>query len=460
MDAVLRELDQGQSPVSPELVTVVVRQVIEAVREDLRRGEDGAEVEIRAPSLAVRVQKRLRDLARQKPMTVINATGVLIHTNLGRSPLAASAVEHMARVAAGYSDLEYDLEKGNRGSRHDHVRDLLLLLTGAQAGLVVNNNAAAVLLALGALAKGKEVILSRGEMVEIGGSFRIPEILEQSGARLHEVGTTNRTHLRDYEKAIGKETGLLLRVHASNYRVEGFTAEVELKDLVTLGRKHGLPVMVDLGSGAFLDLARVGIRPEPLVRDVVEQGPDLVTFSGDKLMGGPQAGLVVGRQETVECLRQHPLARAVRIDKLLLAALQATLTLYLDEDRARNEIPILKMLFQAPETVRSRAEALAKAIEKIVSAPAPLVIVENATAAVGGGALPLEGLATSVVVLDPRPHTNAARFERALRHVQPAVLGRVREDQVLLDLRTVTVEEEGQIPGLVHKAWTTAIQGV
>lgn len=401
MDAVLRELDQGQSPVSPELVTVVVRQVIEAVREDLRRGQGGAGVEISAPSLAVRVQKRLRDLAGQKPMAVINATGVLIHTNLGRSPLAASAVEHMARVAAGYSDLEYDLEKGNRGSRHDHVRDLLLLLTGAQAGLVVNNNAAAVLLALGALAKGKEVILSRGEMVEIGGSFRIPEILEQSGARLREVGTTNRTHLRDYEKAIGKETGLLLRVHASNYRVEGFTAEVELKDLVTLGRKHGLPVMVDLGSGAFLDLARVGIRPEPLVRDVVEQGPDLVTFSGDKLMGGPQAGLVVGRQETVECLRQHPLARAVRIDKLLLAALQATLTLYLDEDRARNEIPILKMLFQAPETVRSRAEALAKAIEKIVSAPAPLVIVENATAAVGGGALPLEGLATTLLFPQP-----------------------------------------------------------
>ena len=459
VDAVSKELDPSLSSVSPKLITVIIRQVIEEAREDLKSGRGDAAVEIGASSLAARVQARLQDLTALRPMTVINATGVLIHTNLGRSPLAGVVVDHMSRVASGYSDLEYDLKKGGRGSRHDHVRDLLLLLTGAEAGLVVNNNAAAVLLALGALAKGKEVILSRGEMVEIGGSFRVPEILEQSGARLREVGTTNRTHLKDYEKAIGKDTGLLLRVHASNYRIEGFTAEVELKDLVTLGREHGIPVMVDLGSGAFLDVSMVGIQPEPLVREVVEQGPDLVTFSGDKLMGGPQAGLVVGKKETVESLRQHPLARAVRIDKLLLAALQATLALYLDEDKARREIPILKMLFQPAEIVCSRAEALATAIKKILSKPAPQVMVENATAAVGGGALPLEGLTTSVVVLDPRPHTNAARLERALRHVQPAVLGRVREDQVFLDLRTVTVEEEGHIPALIQKAWTTAIQG-
>jgi L-seryl-tRNA(Ser) seleniumtransferase len=445
---------------SPRLVTAVIRLVIEETRQDLLRGANGGTdpTDLSAEGLAARARDRIQRLGAPRPERVINATGVLIHTNLGRSPLSESAVEHVANVAAGYSDLEFNLEEGGRGSRHDHVVELLRLLTGAEGALVLNNNAAAVLLALGAMAKDREVVISRGELVEIGGSFRIPEILEQSGARLREVGTTNRTHLRDYEKAIGPKTGLLLRVHASNYRIDGFTSQVSLGDLVSLGKKHGVRVLVDLGSGAFLDVGPAGISPEPLVADVVAEGPDVVTLSGDKLLGGPQAGIAIGKKDAIACLRSYPLARAVRVDKLLLAALHATLAAYLDEERARREIPVLRMLFEGSKTVRARAESLAQSLRQAFSDPAPQVIVEDATAAVGGGTLPLEELPTSVVVLDPQPHMSAARLERALRHVRPALLGRVQEERVLLDLRTVAVDEEGHIPGLVIKAWTTAME--
>jgi L-seryl-tRNA(Ser) seleniumtransferase len=462
VDAVLAELDAAALGVSPRVAGALVREVVAEAREALTHAEPGAPFDPRAhaaPALADAVRRRVDALRTLRPRRVINATGVLIHTNLGRSPLSRAAVDHVAAVAGSYSDLEFNLGRGSRGSRHDHVVALLRLLTGAEDALAVNNNAAAVLLALSTMAAAKEVVISRGELVEIGGSFRIPDILEQSGARLREVGTTNRTHLRDYEAAIGPGTGLLLQVHASNYRIEGFTARVSLKELVSLGERHSLPVLVDLGSGALLDVGEAGVRPEPVVSDVVAAGPDLVTFSGDKLLGGPQAGIVVGKKTWVERLLRNPLARAVRIDKLMLAALQATLTAYLDADRARREIPVLRMLFADPEEVRARAERTARAIQSALPEPRPQVMVEEATAAVGGGALPLEGLATSVVVLDPRSHTTAARLERALRHVRPALLGRVREDTVLLDLRTVAVDEEGQIPGLVAEAWATAVQG-
>ncbi len=460
VDAVLAALASDPLPAAPRLVTLLVRRELDAVRQGLRGGEgpEAGETELTPEVLARRVRDRFRELAVPRPERVINATGVLIHTNLGRSPLSEEAVRHLSATARSYSDLEMNLEQGKRGSRQDHVGELLRLLTGAEDALVVNNNAAAVMLALAAHARGREVVISRGELVEIGGSFRIPDILEQSGARLKEVGTTNRTHRRDFERALGPETGLLLKVHASNYRIEGFTAEVPLGELVLLGRKGGVPVMVDLGSGAFLDVASAGIRPEPVVADVVGEGPDLVTFSGDKLLGGPQAGILVGRAEAVAACRQHPLARAVRIDKLLLAALQATLVAYLDEDRARREIPVLRMIHEAPESVRARAERLARAVTEALPEPAPQVMVEDAEAAVGGGTLPLEGLTTSVVVLDPRPHTTAARLERAMRHVRPALLGRVQGDRILLDLRTVAAEEEGPIPGLVREAWAAAYQ--
>jgi len=454
---VLAALAADPLPAAPRLVTLLVRRELDEARRSLKQGEGPGNGDLTADALAGRVRERFRDLAVPRPGRVINATGVLIHTNLGRSPLSAAALRHLAEVGGAYSDLEMDLDVGRRGSRQDHVTELLTLLTGAEDALVVNNNAAAVMLTLAALARGRDVVISRGELVEIGGSFRIPDILEQSGARLREVGTTNRTHLRDFENAVGPETGVLLKVHTSNYRIEGFTSEVALDRLTELGRKHGIPVVVDLGSGAFLDVAAAGIRPEPVVSDVVAQGPDLVTMSGDKLLGGPQAGIVVGRAEMVARIRRHPLARAVRIDKLLLAALQVTLAAYLDGERARREIPVLRMIFEAPESVRTRAESLARAVVEALPEPAPQVMVEEATAAVGGGTLPLEGLTTSVVALDPRPHTTAARFERALRHVRPAILGRVQEDRVLLDLRTVSAEEEGPLPGLVREAWAAAI---
>ncbi len=458
VDAVLSALGSDPLPASPRILALLAREAVEEARRALLAGQAPASPETLSPAiLAERVRARFLELAALRPERVINATGVLIHTNLGRSPLSAGVARHLAEVAIGYSDLEMDLEQGRRGSRQDHVKDLLRLLTGAEDALVVNNNAAAVMLALGALARGKEVILSRGEMVEIGGSFRIPEILESSGARLREVGTTNRTHRGDMERAIGPQTGLLLKVHASNYRIEGFTAQVSLSDMVAVGRERGVPVLVDLGSGALLDTAGAGVRPEPVVADILAEGPDLVTFSGDKLLGGPQAGIAVGRAEAVAKLRRDPLARAVRIDKLLLAALQATLVAYLDPEQAKKEIPVLAMLFETPERVRERAAALAARIREALAEPAPQVMVEEADAAVGGGTLPLEGLRSSVVVIDPRPHGKAARLERALRHVRPALLGRIQDERVLLDPRTVSATEEGLIPGLVREAWAAAV---
>ena len=457
MDAVLAVLGSESPPVGRPWLAALIRLELDEARTRIR---DAASQEAfdpgayGAPAIARRVRERVEELARPNPEIVINATGILLHTNLGRAPLSEAAVTHMAQVAAGYSDLEFDLERGERGSRQDHVRDLLTLLTGAESAMVVNNNAAAVLLALGALARGREVVISRGELVEIGGSFRIPEILEQSGASLREVGTTNRTHLRDYEQAFTERTGLILRVHQSNYRIEGFTAEVSLPDLVALGKRSGIPVMVDLGSGAFVDVGPTGLRPEPLVREVVDAGPGLVTLSGDKLLGGPQAGIVVGQREFVERLRQHPLARAVRIDKMLLAALQSTLAAYLEEDRARRDIPVLAMLFESPESVRSRAERLAEALTRTFSSASPRVSVENAEGAVGGGTLPVAGLRTAVVALDPRPVTTASRFERALRRSRPPVLARIHEERVLIDLRTVRPGQENLLPGLLQTAWS------
>jgi len=457
VDKVLERLAQDAPPVAVEFRARVARRFLADLRERLQQGVSLSGEELDLEAVARRVRAALGDLLEIRPRPVINATGVLIHTNLGRSPLSAFAVDHLARIASRYSDLEFDLERGERGSRTRHVRELLTLLTGAEDALVVNNNAAAVLLALAGLAADREVVVSRGELVEIGGSFRIPEILAQSGAKLREVGTTNRTHLRDYEGALGPGTGLLLKVHTSNYRVSGFTAEVGLEELVDLGRRHGVPVLADLGSGALLSVPPGNARPEPRVDEVVATGVDVVTFSGDKLLGGPQAGCLLGKGEWIERLRRHPLARAVRIDKLLLAGLEATLVAYLEEDRARHEIPVLRMMFEAPEAGRERAERLARALSELFPEPPPQVMVETSGAPVGGGSLPLEELPSTVVVLDPRPRVPAARLERALRHVRPAVLGRIREDRILLDLRTVAVEEEGQLPGLVHEAWATAI---
>ena len=360
---------------------------------------------------------------------VINATGVIIHTNLGRAPLSDAARQAMEAVAAGYSNLEYDLDAGERGSRYLHAEQLLCRLTGAEAALVVNNNAGAVFLALTALARGRSVIISRGQLVEIGGGFRIPDVLRQSGAQLVEVGTTNRTHLSDFREAIGPETALLLRVHTSNFNQIGFTAEVSLADMVALAHSVGLPVVDDLGSGTLLDTARYGLSAEPTVQDSVAAGADLVTFSGDKLLGGPQAGLIVGRASLVAELRQHPLARALRVDKSTLAALQATLLHYL-RGEAEREMPVWRMIATPLEELAARAADLAAGLR---AAGCPATVVQS-TSTVGGGSLPGETLPTwAVAVAAAAPDALAA----ALRRGDPPVVGRIADGQLLLDLRTV-----------------------
>src|SRR4051795_7620401 len=346
---------------------------VEAARIVLARAREEIKAGSRPGDLAERLQEQIDSARAPHLRRVVNATGVIVHTNLGRAPLAEAALDRIRDIARGYSNLEYDVEAGGRGSRQDHVTTMLRRLTGAEAGLVVNNNAAAVLLALAALAEGREVLVSRGELIEIGDGFRIPDVLARSGARLVEVGTTNRTRAADYEAAIGAETALLLRVHQSNFRVVGFTEQPRLNELADVARRHGLPLADALGSGP-----RGGAGDDPTARASLAAGADLVCFSGDKLLGGPQAGIVVGRADLVERLRRHPLHRALRIDKLSLAALEGTLLLYLDPERALREVPVLRMLHEGADLVRARAERLAAAVDGEV---------EETLGRVGGGAL-------------------------------------------------------------------------
>jgi L-seryl-tRNA(Ser) seleniumtransferase len=361
---------------------------------------------------------------------VINATGVILHTNLGRAPLSRAAIQAMLDVANGYSTLEYDLAAGKRGSRETHAEALLRRLLDAEAALVVNNNAAAVLLALTALAHGREVVIARSQLVEIGGGFRIPDVMKESGARLVEVGTTNRTHLRDFESALTERTALLLRAHHSNFRIVGFTTEPDLSEMVALARRHALPVVDDLGSGALLDTAAFGLAHEPTVQESLRCGAALVAFSGDKLLGGPQAGILVGARAQIDRLRRHPLARAVRPDKLCLAALAATLILYL-RDEATREIPVWRMIAARPEDLRARAAAWAHGLRS------GEVIQGRST--VGGGSLPEETLPTSLLALDtPQPNLMAER----LRLSASPVIARVEADRLVFDPRTVLPEEE------------------
>jgi L-seryl-tRNA(Ser) seleniumtransferase len=405
--------------------------VVEAARDALARAREEISAGNEPGDLVDRVELELAQARGARLRRAINATGVIVHTNLGRAPLARVAIERIADVAAGYSNLEYDLRSGTRGSRQDHVAPILRLLTGAEAALVVNNNAAALLLALAALAEGREVLVSRGELIEIGDGFRIPDVLARSGARLREVGTTNRTRAADYERALGPETALLLRVHQSNFRVVGFTEQPRLEELVRLGRARGVPVVDDLGSGVL-----VALEDEPSAREALAAGADLVCFSGDKLLGGPQAGIVVGRAELVERLRRHPLQRALRADKLTIAALEATLALYLDPQRAADEIPVLRMLREDTSAVRDRAERLAEAIGGEL---------EETVGRVGGGALPLAELPSFACAVE---EPLAAR----LRDGEPPVVALVRDGRCLLDCRTIGDDEVDAVATAVTRA--------
>ena len=402
------------------LAVEAARQVVARARERIQAGDDPGD-------LAAQLQAELRAARAPRLRRVINATGVIVHTNLGRAPLADAALDRVREIGRGYSNLEYDVAAGGRGSRQDHVAGILRRLTGAEAALVVNNNAAAVMLALAALAEGREVLVSRGELIEIGDGFRIPDVLERSGARLREVGTTNRTRAADYETAIGPETAVLLRVHQSNFRVVGFTAQPSLRELGDVARRHDLPLVDDLGSGALID-----IGDEPTARASLAAGADLVCFSGDKLLGGPQAGIVVGRADLVEKLRRHPLQRALRADKLTLAALEGTLTLAID---APDEIPVLRMLREPPEAVRTRAVHLAKLVDGEV---------EETVARAGGGSLPLTELQSFACAVEEE-------LAVKLRAGDPPVIGVVRDGRTLLDCRTLTDGEAEEVAEAVRR---------
>jgi L-seryl-tRNA(Ser) seleniumtransferase len=421
VDELLRDERLAGEP--HDLAVAAARSALARAREEIAAGNDPEPL----------VDAVLEELGRVRSPSlrrVLNATGVLVHTNLGRAPLAEAALARVAEVGGGYSNLEYDLARGERGSRQDHLGPLLEGLTGAEAALVVNNNAAAVLLALAALAEAREVVVSRGELIEIGDGFRIPDVLARSGARLVEVGTTNRTRAADYEHAIGPETAVLLRVHQSNFRVVGFAERPELSELAAIARRHELPLVDDLGSGAL-----AGIGDEPTPAESLRAGADLVCFSGDKLLGGPQAGIVVGRADLVERLRRHPLQRALRADKLTLAALEGTLTLALDP-ATRDAVPVLRMLHEPIELVRARAERLAKLVGGEV---------EETVARVGGGALPLAELPSAACAVEES-------LAEPLRLGQPPVIAVVRDGSTLLDCRTLSDAEVEQVAAAVCAA--------
>lgn len=388
---------------------------------------------------SMKVSEEISIVAGLSLRRAINVTGVVVHTNLGRSLLNTEVLQNLATIASHFSNLEYDLEEGVRGSRYSHVEDILCKLTGTEAALVVNNNAGAVLLTLSTMASGRDVIVSRGQLVEIGGSFRIPDVMRNSGARLVEVGTTNKTHLRDYRKAITEDTSLLLKVHTSNFQIVGFTSEVKLEDLVKLGREHSLPVMEDLGSGCLVDLSKFGLTREPTVQEAVRTGVDVVTFSGDKLLGGPQAGIILGKKEVIEKIRENPLNRALRIDKLTLAALESTLRLYMEGEAVLEKIPTLRMLTLAPGEIESRAKRLYNGLKK-ESSGTFLAEIRDDNSRVGGGALPLQGLPTKAIAIKP-VYVSVESLEESLRRYDPPIIARIDDGRLLMDVRTL---QEGE----------------
>lgn len=420
--------------VSHTLAKEAVREVLGALRAEILSGECTAMPQTDA--LMQRVICQMQRKAQPSLRKVINATGVVLHTNLGRAPMSKMALDAIAETATGYCTLEYNVDQGKRGSRHDHVAELLTRLTGAEDAIAVNNNAAAVLLMLSALASDREVVVSRGELVEIGGAFRIPDVMEQSGCTLREVGTTNRTRAADYKAVINEHTGALLKAHTSNYRIVGFTEEVPLEDLVELGKTCHLPVLYDLGSGAMLSSHYLNLYGEPVVKECIDAGVDVVSFSGDKLLGGPQAGMIVGKKEYIAKMKKHPLARALRIDKLTLAALEATLRLYLDPERAMVEIPTLAMLSADVYTVRVKAERL---MQKLMPLGEQVQIVDELSQ-VGGGSVPGETM-PSVAIAVVTSKLSADELEKLLRGWSVPIVGRIAKDRLLLDMRTVAEEE-------------------
>jgi L-seryl-tRNA(Ser) seleniumtransferase len=422
-----------------EYVTAKCREIVDELRTELRHGEGRAD-ELKEQAILTRVENRIRAESMPGHVRVVNATGTILHTNLGRALLPQAAIDAMTAVAGYPINLEYDLAAGKRGRREEMIQRLLVELTGAEDATVVNNNAAAVLLGLNTFAQGKAVIVSRGELIEIGGAFRIPEVMAKSGAILKEVGSTNRTHPADYENAIDDRTALLLKVHTSNYKVVGFTSEVTLDQLVAIGKKHKLPVMEDLGSGALIDLSSYGLPKEPIVSERIRAGADVVTFSGDKILGGPQAGLMVGRREWIDRMNKNHLQRALRCGKLTLAALEATLRLYRQSPDIAQAIPTLRAFTRPIDEIREFGEAVLPRLQAALGDGFRLRL-EDSTSQIGSGALPTEELPTLVVAVD-HPKLSATTIAKKFRAADPPIIGRIKDDRFLLDLRTIFEPQE------------------
>ncbi|MFP4035158.1 MAG: L-seryl-tRNA(Sec) selenium transferase [Desulfovermiculus sp.] len=429
----------------------LVNAFLDQCRKDIRAGRIDDAQSLSIQTLAPRVVRFVRQKSRPNFRQVINATGVVVHTNLGRSLLADSAVRAVEQACRSYSNLEFSLDTGKRGSRYALVEDLLCRLTGAEAGLVVNNNAAAVLLMLDTLAKGKEVIVSRGQLVEIGGSFRIPDVMAKSGAVLKEVGATNRTHLYDYEQAIGENTGALLKAHTSNYRIIGFHKEVPLPELVQLGERFQLPVLEDLGSGNLFSFPTSTGLDEPAVQSVLKTGVSVVTFSGDKLLGGPQAGIILGRKEFIDPIKKNPLNRALRIDKMTLAGLEATLRLYLDPETAGAQVPTLRMICTGPEQLKNKARRLASRLRPRLRKSFDIRVISGASR-VGGGASPEHDLPTSLVCLTPKAGIEVDALREVLLMTDPPLVGRIEHDSLCLDPRTLQADELKMVAPVLEQA--------
>jgi L-seryl-tRNA(Ser) seleniumtransferase len=450
VDEVLQWLT-GVSRVPVFLVKQSVREELDRLRQKILAGKKVNKNSLSKKNITAQVKKRLHEEMMPNFRRAINATGVVIHTNLGRSILPASASEALMQAGTRYSNLEFDLATGKRGSRYSLVEKLLCDLTGAEAALVVNNNAAAVLLVLDTFAKGREVIVSRGQLVEIGGSFRIPDVMGKSGAKLVEVGATNRTHLKDYETNINKKTAMLLKVHASNFVMAGFTKEVPAEELVELASKHNLLVMDDLGSGCLINLSKYGLRKEPTVQETVKTGVDVITFSGDKLLGGPQAGIIVGKKDIIDRIKSNQLNRALRIDKFTLAALETVLRFYYDHESAVTNIPTLAMLIASPKVMDRRAKKLAGKIKNNLTGKCSVSVKETGSR-VGGGAMPEEDLESRAVVLEPLDRT-VNELEKSLRTNLLPLIGRIEDDRYILDMRTVADDEISLIANILFQVF-------
>ncbi|MBF0209935.1 MAG: L-seryl-tRNA(Sec) selenium transferase [Desulfamplus sp.] len=442
------------------VIKASTRKSLEIIRNSILKGwEDGQKNgvdleqfahqfrdEIGEDKIIQNILSDARKTIAQRLVPTINATGVVIHTNLGRSILCQDALDRITQIAGGFSNLEFNIKMGKRGERYSAIEEILCELTGAESAMAVNNNAGAVFLSLNTLAKDREVVVSRGELVEIGGSFRIPDVMEKSGCKLKEVGTTNRTHLKDYQSAIGDNTALLLKVHTSNYKIEGFTKSVTLSELALLAKQHQLPVMEDLGSGSLIDLSKYGLAAEPTVSDVVAAGADVVTFSGDKLLGGPQAGLIVGRADVIKQIKSNPLTRALRIDKLTLAALEATLNLYRDEAKAIKEIPTLRMLTMPFNQTVKRAEKLLSGIKSVIEKEESNIVkavvgFADLSSRTGGGSYPEYSIPSRCITIEPKL-ISASLLEKRMRNYEPSIIGRIENDRFIIDTRTLQSGED------------------